>query len=299
MHAALFPAHAERRQRAAVEQVDPGPVPAGGLGGEVGARPFVVEPGAAVDLPAVDAAEDLQVGLAVVVARSLGAQTLSAEARLALQQWLVRSEKRQVQVEFPRRDLRVVFVSFEHQPPVVDPDAGAAGLGVRQREPVARRTLLVDQAAALRVGDGGVGKQYLERIEAARVVGLFLRPRAEEGDLEAHRPAEPAGDIPPLGAVVRMRAVIARKNKLRPRRDQRIAQLRRPRDERQAHQADKGAPSHQSSRTARTGPIPIASLPEAIAVMTARKIKSAISAARSRKGTCSSMLQLNDWRLIT
>src|SRR5207247_1872051 len=53
-------------------------------------------------------------------------------------------------------------------------------------------------------------QQYLARIEAARVVGLFLRPRAEEGDLEAHRPVEPAGDVPPLGAVLGMRAVIAR-----------------------------------------------------------------------------------------
>src|SRR5207302_8128420 len=185
-------------------QVDPGPVPAGGLGGEVGARPFVVEPGGSVDLPAVEAAEDMQVGLAVVVARLLGTVTLSAETRLALQQWLVRGEKRQVQVEFPRCDLRVVLISLEREPPVVDPDAGALGLGVRQREPGARRALLVDQAAALRVGDGGVGKQYLEWIEAARVVGLFSRPRAEESDLEAHRPVEPAGDIPPLGAVLRM-----------------------------------------------------------------------------------------------
>src|SRR6266513_6337577 len=145
MHAAVFPAHAKRHQRAAVEQVDPGPVPAGGLGGEVGARPFVVEPGAAVDLPAVDAAGDLQVGLAVVVARFLGAQTLSAETRLALQEWLVRGEKRQVQVEFPRCDLRVVSIPLEREPPVVDPDAGALGLGVREREPGARRALLVDQ----------------------------------------------------------------------------------------------------------------------------------------------------------
>src|SRR5206468_12221550 len=99
MHAALFPAHAERRQRAAVEQVDPGPVPAGGLGGEVGARPFVVEPSGSVDLPAVDAADDLQVGPAVVVARFLGTVTLSAEARLALQYRAIGSEKRQVQVE--------------------------------------------------------------------------------------------------------------------------------------------------------------------------------------------------------
>jgi len=104
----------------------------------------------------------------------------------------------------------MVLVPLENQPPVVDPDAGALGLGVREREAGARRALLVDQAAALRVGDGGVGQQYLARIEAARVVGLLLRTRAEEGDLEADRAVEPAGDVPPLGAVVRMRAVIAR-----------------------------------------------------------------------------------------
>src|SRR3989442_3079147 len=174
------------------------------------------------------------------------------------------------------------------QPPVVDPDAGAPGLGVRERETGARRALLVEQAAALRVGDGGVGKQYLARIEAARVVGLFLRTRAEEGDLEAHRPVEPAGDVPPLGAVVGMRAVIARELQAMVRND---AGIRRQRE-----QLEKIPSFHQSSRTARTGPIPIASLPETIAVITARRINSAINAARRTKGTCSSMLQLNDWR---
>jgi len=106
--------------------------------------------------------------------------TLSAEARLALQQGLSGSEKRQVQVELARRDLRVVLVSLENQPPVVDPDAGALGLGVGERETGARRALLVDQAAALRVGDGGVSQQYLARIEAARVVGLLSCGRARK-----------------------------------------------------------------------------------------------------------------------
>src|SRR5437879_7761648 len=191
------------------------------------------------------------------------------------------SEKRQVQVEFARCDLRVVLVPLEHQPPVVDPDAGALGLGVRERETGARRALLVDQAAALRIGDGGVGQQYLARIEAARVVGLFLRPRAEEGDLEAHRPVEPAGDVPPLGAVLGMRAVIARELQAMVRNDLGIR--------RQREQLEEVPSSHQSSRTARTGPIPIASFPERIAVKTARPTRIKIKTPNNPYGGCSSI----------
>jgi len=67
MHAALFAAHAERRQRAAVEQVDPVQSQPAASGASRRST-IMVEPGGSVDLPAVDDADDVQVGPAVVVA---------------------------------------------------------------------------------------------------------------------------------------------------------------------------------------------------------------------------------------
>src|SRR3954469_14875953 len=100
-------------------------------------------------------------------------------------------------------------------------------------------------------------EQDLARIEAGRVVALLLWPRAEEGDLEAERSFQPAGDVPPLGAEVGMRAVVAREDE-RPRPHLRILNFRSARHDRHECAGEKGAAPHQSSRTARTGPMPIA-----------------------------------------
>src|SRR2546430_10396531 len=65
---------------------------------------------------------------------------------------------------------------------------------------------------------------------------------------------------------------------------------------RQREQLEEIPSFHQSSRTARTGPIPIASFPETIAVKTARPTRIKIKTPNNPYGGCSSMLQLNDWR---
>src|SRR5206468_4064026 len=105
-------------------------------------------------------------------------------------------------------------------------------------------------------------------------------PRAEEGDLEAVGLIEPAGDVPPFDAEFRMRAVIARKLEFVARCDSRIrdlaaecgggkAQSGQGEKERSSSKPRKSGSDpefHQSSRTARTGPMPMASLPERMAV---------------------------------
>src|SRR5204863_9335715 len=96
------------------------------------------------------------------------------------------------EVDLARADARAEPLAVLLEAPVVDPDAGALGLGVRERHARARRALLVDQAAALRVGERGVREEDLARVEAARVVALVLRPHTEERDLESHRAVEPA-----------------------------------------------------------------------------------------------------------
>src|SRR6185436_14807540 len=119
-------------------------------------------------------------------------------------------------------DTRLIAVALELEPPVVDPDAGAVELGVRERKTGARRALVGQQLAALRIGERRMRKDDLPRVEAARVVALLRRSGAEERDLEAERAIEPAGDVPPLGTKLGMRAVIARKDEALAWRDTRV-----------------------------------------------------------------------------
>src|SRR5437764_8810838 len=153
----------------------------------------------------------------------------------------------------------------------------------------------MDEASAPRIRERRVREEHLPRVEAARVVALLLGPRAEEGDLEAERAIQPAGDVPPFGAELRMRAVIARENE-RAWRDARVVDLFRAREQGKKAESEKPAPLHQSSRTARTGPMPIASRPETIAVTTASATRMPISQPSSANGGCRSIVQLNDWR---
>src|SRR3954468_13267242 len=98
MRAALPVPHAEGCQRRAIEQVDAAPVPARRLGREIGARPFVVEPGSAGDLATVDRADHVDLRPAVVVARFPGAMALAAESVLTLQDY-ERREQCEIQIK--------------------------------------------------------------------------------------------------------------------------------------------------------------------------------------------------------
>src|SRR4051812_42452539 len=130
---------------------------------------------------------------------------------------------------------------------------------------------------ALRIGERGVREQDLARVEAARVVALLFRARAKERELEAERSIQPAGEVPPFGAKCGVRTVIAREDESA-RRDGRVLHLRRPGAYRQQGAGKEPAPLHQSSRTARTGPMPMASRPETMAVITARPMRIEMSA---------------------
>src|SRR5258708_26164051 len=155
------------------------------------------------------------------------------------------------------------------------------------------------QVPLLRIGERGVREEHLPRIEAARVVALLLRPRAKEGDLESLGTIQPSGDVPPLAAEFGMRAMVARKFE-RSWTNDRVLHLPGPRKRREKRQCEKRTSLHyQSSRTARTGPMPIASLPETMAVATANTSKMTTSVVSRSSGGWSSMLQLNDCRLTT
>src|SRR6266850_390173 len=141
-------------------------------------------------------------------------------------------------------------------------------------------------------------EEHLPRVEAARVVALLLGPRAEERDLKPERSVQPARDVPPLGAEFGMRAVVAREFE-RARLYDRVLNLLGARGERQERAHEEQPPPHQSSRTARTGPIPMASRPERMAVTTASTRRMATRAVKRTNGGWSSMLQLNDCRFTT
>src|SRR6185369_9248804 len=128
-----------------------------------------------------------------------GPATLAAQAALALRDDLARDQA-QVEVELSTRDAQRVALALLLHAPVVDPDPGTRGFGLGERKSGARRALLVQQAAAARIGNGCVREKDLPRCEGARVGRRYLAPDAEEGDLEPDRVVQPSGDVPPLRA---------------------------------------------------------------------------------------------------
>ena len=98
--------------------------------------------------------------------------------------------------------------------PVEQRNPGIALVGLRDPEALPGDALVVDQPAPGGVGECRVREDDLARREGTGIGGINPRARAEEGDLEPDRPAiggiKPAGEIPPFGAIGRMRAMIAR-----------------------------------------------------------------------------------------
>ncbi len=229
--AAILAAQPEGRERAAVVQVHADPVPAHGLGVHQGLAPLVVQPGArrARGSAAVradgkaparqrDGAEHCQLGLAVVVARLLRLRPLARQALAALQDERLGAVELQFQGEAFRRNAggvpaAAVRGAAAGQRPVTDPDGGVGFLRLCHAEACARDALVVQQPAAAHVGERGVREQQLVGREGGAQRAGLVHPGAEEGDLEtpvlAVLPGV-SGDVPPLGAQVRVAAVVAR-----------------------------------------------------------------------------------------
>ena len=85
---------------------------------------------------------------------------------------------------------------------------------MREAEARACGALIVHQLATCRIGNRGVREQQLARRKAAAAQFGDPRPVAKEGDLHTDRcPAclQPSCEVPPLGPVLGMTAVVARK----------------------------------------------------------------------------------------
>src|SRR6266849_3634895 len=210
--------HAKRHERTAVGKIDSDPVPADRSFRQSLARPFVIEPGFARDLELAaaddDAARDREMRNAVVVARLRRVRPFAAEAALALEQHrLFRLEPEPV-AEIARRDLRRVAAPGLLERPVFDHDLGAALFGLGEPEPRARGALIVQQPCGERIGERRMREEQLPRREPAWNIFCNARPVAKKSDLHSELPAagrlEPAGDVPPFAAELRMAAVVAR-----------------------------------------------------------------------------------------
>jgi hypothetical protein len=86
--------------------------------------------------------------------------------------------------------------------------------GCGQTTPSARRALIMQKFADGRIRHGGMGKQHLSRRKLAGIARIDPGPGAKERDLEPQiltrcRSDRP-GHIPPFGAEIRVRAVVAR-----------------------------------------------------------------------------------------
>src|SRR5882762_6485857 len=138
--------------------------------------------------------------------------------------------------------------------------------------------------------------------EPALNIFCNARPVAKESDLHAEFLAadrlEPAGDVPPLAAELRMAAVVARELQRRALAHRRILALPVDEDGEQGARQREREP-HQSSFTARTASPLIARRPLAIAVNVASTSITATNSARSCQGRCNSMPQWNDCRFTT
>src|SRR2546425_3939368 len=302
--AAVPGAHAKRHERTAVGKIDSDPVPADRLRGQSLARPFVIEPGFARDLQLAaaddDAARDREMRKAVVVARLRRVRPLAAEAALALEQHRLFRIKPEPIAEIARRDLRRVAAPGLPQRPVFDRDLGAALFGLGEPQARARGALIVQQRCGERIGERRVREEQLPRREPALNIFRNARPVAKESDLHAELPAagrlEPAGDVPPFAAELRMAAVVSRELQHRALAHRRILTLPVDEDGAEGERQREREP-HQSSLTALTASPPIACRPLATAVTVASASITATNSARSCQGRCSPIPQGNEWRL--
>ena len=103
------------------------------------------------------------------------------------------------------------------QAPAVDLNLGVGVRNLRDAEAGARDALFVQQRAAARIGDRGVGQHQLMRCKAAGIARVDRRADPEERQLDAEpwlcragRRLQLAGQVPPLGPVRQVGAEVAR-----------------------------------------------------------------------------------------
>ena len=129
------------------------------------------------------------------------------------QQWLA-GGKLQIKFKFSRLDACAVHAGggAALQCPVAQFDLRVKLSCLRYAKACACDALVVPELFALHIGDGAVGKQQLFGCKLRLHVLCGFNARAKKRDLKAYVAAirlPVAGDVPPFGAMVWVRAVVA------------------------------------------------------------------------------------------
>ena len=295
----------EGHQRRAIVEIRAQPVPAGRIGRQERARPFVIEPraprhgDARIRLPRCrgprDTARYRQLRLAVVVARLFRRRALARITLLALDHRRLRRGEREMERETGGigNDL-IAAVRFARHAPRVELDVRVAVFRIRQAEALPRDVLIVHEPSVCGIRQRRVRDDQLRGIERARAL-LLSRIRAKKRDLKTERPMigrlEPARRVPPFRAIRRMRAAILRPFDRVSRRDGRERRFIGECGQRQEQPREQQNAHHQSSRTARTASTDTARRPDSTAVAHDDASITHAMIAIIVHGTCSDMLQ--------
>ena len=191
-----FFADAKGHQRAAALEVDAAPVPAGGFGGEVLARPFVVEPGAAGDLFCCPCrARSFRSPRAADGCSSSsprpGAGPCGCSRRRPRASASACAVRARSSANSRAGTVAAIGIAVEREAPVVDPGVGGVLGRASEAERFAPGALVVAQPAERRIGERGVREHDLARGEFARVVGRRTEGasgRTSPGSRAARRP---------------------------------------------------------------------------------------------------------------
>ena len=212
---AIFAAKTEEHQLGAIVKLNTHPIPAGLIGFQHVSEEFVVHPRAAGEfkLPALEreGAARLQARERNVVRGAAGARGLGAHAVYAMNHRRFGGGEIEPQLELAADR----FEPREPGAPVSVPDDAAHRVHARQPRPGAIDALGMMEAARSNIGQCQVRQIKIGWIpDAARRAILLTNGLPEKSQLETKAPAlrifEIPGPIPPFGAKLRMRVVIAR-----------------------------------------------------------------------------------------
>ena len=176
--------------------------------GQAGHRPF--------GLVEAQPTADRLLGAAVVVTGVCHQGAFLAESFQTIEDRRSGWNQGQIEVKGLGGDPGVIPVTHQAQFPVPDPGPGMANLGPRQGVQGSFGALGMEQMAQRRVRDGRMGQDELTGGEAAGIVPPDPSAYPEEGHLKTPLPArrilQPAGDVPPFGAIVRVGTAIPREH---------------------------------------------------------------------------------------
>ena len=174
----------------------------------------------------------------------------------------MRRRETQIESEIAARDMGLVAIIDKLERPIANPHGCSVLRRVGQAKTSTPCPLVMCEPPMTRIGHGSMCEQKLARRESTGIHFCHSGPIAEERDLHtivrAERIFDPPGDVPPLGAILWMAAMVAREAHRITRHNLRIGAvldwLRRQQCERAREKAPPFHCCHASTREAFTSP---------------------------------------------